>query len=206
MASSVETIDRIAINYPAQPFSIDFSTARLTDKQFEELCRHNRDLKFEMSAEGELIIVPPTSPESGWRNTDLTTEVNIWSRSDKTGIVFDSSTMFTLPNGAKRSPDVSWMPKEKWESLSLSERRKFSRVVPDFVIELRSPSGYLGDVQEKMTEYIENGVRLGWLIDPIERKVHVYRVNGEIEILENPEKISGENVLPGFELNVGEIW
>lgn len=206
MASSVETIDRIATNYPAQPFSIDFSTARLTDKQFEELCRHNRDLKFEMSAEGELIIVPPTSPESGWRNTDLTTEVNIWSRSDKTGIVFDSSTMFTLPNGAKRSPDVSWMPKEKWESLSLSERRKFSRVVPDFVIELRSPSDYLGDVQEKMTEYIENGVRLGWLIDPIERKVHVYRVNGEIEILENPEKISGENVLPGFELNVGEIW
>ena len=132
--------------------------------------------------------------------------MNIWSRSDKTGIVFDSSTMFTLPNGAKRSPDVSWMPKEKWESLSLSERRKFSRVVPDFVIELRSPSGYLGDVQEKMTAYIENGVRLGWLIDPIERKVHVYRVNGEIEILENPEKISGENVLPGFELNVGEIW
>jgi Uma2 family endonuclease len=102
--------------------------------------------------------------------------------------------------------DVSWMPKEKWENLSPSERRKFSRVIPDFVIELRSPSDYLGDVQEKMTEYIENGVRLGWLIDPIERKVHIYRANGETEILENPEKISGENVLPGFELEVREIF
>lgn len=206
MVSSVEIIDRIATNYPAQPFSLDFRSARLTDEQFEELCRHNRDLKFEMTDKGELIIVPPTSPESGWRNSDLTTEVNIWSKIDKTGIVFDSSTMFTLPNGAKRSPDVSWMPKEKWETLSPSERRKFSRVVPDFVIKLRSPSDYLGDVQEKMTEYIENGVRLGWLIDPIERKVYVYRANGETEILDHPEKISGEDVLPGFELNVREIW
>lgn len=206
MASSLETIEPIATNYPAQPFSLDFRSARLTDEQFEELCRHNNDLKFEMSSKGELVIVPPTSPESGWRNTDLTTEVNIWSRKDKTGIVFDSSTMFTLPNGAKRSPDVSWMRLEKWENLSPSERRKFSRVVPDFVIELRSPSDFLGDVQDKMTEYIENGVRLGWLIDPLERKVHVYCANGETEVLENPETISGEDVLPGFVLKVREIF
>ena len=206
MVSRVETIERIATNYPAQPFSLDFRAARLTEEQFEELCRHNRDLKFEMSSRGELIIVPPTSAESGWRNSDINFEVVKWSKADNTGIVFDSSTMFTLPNGAKRSPDVSWMPKEKWENLSPSERRKFSRVIPDFVIELRSPSDYLGDVQEKMTEYIENGVRLGWLIDPIERKVHIYRANGETEILENPEKISGENVLPGFELEVREIF
>ena len=191
---------------PSQNFTLDFHSARLTEKQFEELCRNNRDLKFELSAKGELIIVPPTIPESGWRNTDLTTEVNIWSRKDKTGIVFDSSTMFTLPNTAKRSPDVSWMKLKKWESLSAEERRKFSRVVPDFVIELLSPTDNLQQTQAKMTEYIENGVSLGWLIDPAEQKVHVYRAGGDTEVLENPETVSGEDVLKGFELNVRQIW
>lgn len=206
MASDIQATGSTETNLPTQPFSLDFHSARLTEEQFEELCRHNRDLKFEMSARGELIIVPPTSPESGWKNSDLTTEVTLWSRRDKTGIVFDSSTLFTFPNGAKRSPDVSWMTKEKWESLSRRERQKFSRVVPDFVIELRSPTDSLRDSQDKMAEYIENGVRLGWLIDLLEQKAHVYRANGEVEILDNPETVSGENVLPGFELNVREIW
>lgn len=114
----------------------------------------------------------PTSPKSGWKNSDLNFEVVKWSRENKTGIVFDSSTMFKLPNGAKRSPDVSWMIKEKWENLSPAERRKFSCVVPDFVIELLSPPDNLSDAREKMEEYIENDVRLGWLIDPVEQKVH----------------------------------
>lgn len=206
MAGDVQTIRSTETYLPTQSFALDFHSARLTEEQFEELCRNNRDLKFEMSARGELIIVPPTSPESGWRNTDLTTEANLWSRKDKTGIVFDSSTMFTLPNGAKRSPDVSWMTKEKWESLSPSERQKFSRVVPDFVIELLSPTDNLPDAQAKMEEYVENGVRLGWLIDPVEQKVHIYRAGGEIEILDNPETVSGEDVLRGFELNVRQIW
>lgn len=206
MASETQTIDRIATNYPAQPFSINFHSAALTDEQFEELCRHNRDLKFEMTGKGELIIVPPTSPESGWKNTRLTTKTQLWSEQDGSGIVFDSSTMFTLPNGAKRSPDVSWMRREKWEKLSSAERSRFSRVVPDFVIELRSPSDHLSDLQDKMREYIENGVRLGWLIDPENKTVHIYRACGEVEILENPEIVSGEDVLPGFELNVREIW
>lgn len=206
MESDVQTIRSTETYLPTQPLTLDFHSARLTEQQFEELCRNHSDLKFEMSAKGELIIVPPTSPESGWRNTDLITEVNLWSRKNKTGIVFDSSTMFTLPNGAKRSPDVSWMTKEKWENVSPSERRKFSRVAPDFVIELLSPTDNLTDAQEKMEEYIENGVRLGWLIDPLEQKVHIYRENGETEILENPETVSGEVVLRGFELNVRQIW
>ena len=206
MSSDIQTIRASETFLPMQAFSLDFHSARLTDEQFDELCRNNRDLKFEMTAKGELIIVPPTSPESGWKNTKLNTRTEIWSELDNTGIVFDSSTMFTLPNGAKRSPDVSWMTKEKWGAISPSERRRFARAVPDFVIELLSPTDNLEDAQAKMAEYIENGVRLGWLIDPLEQKVHVYRASGEIEVLNNPEKVSGEDVLQGFELQVREIW
>lgn len=206
LISDLQTIHP-AETYPAMlPFSLDFHSARLTDEQFEELCRNNGDMKFEMSANGELIIVAPTSPESGWKNSDLNYEVVKWSKEDRTGIVFDSSTIFTFPNKAKRSPHVSWMSKERWKTVSPSERKHFSKVVPEFVIELRSPTDSLVATQEKMGEYIENGVSLGWLIDPMKQTVHVYRGNGEVEILDNPKKVSGENVLPGFELNVREIW
>ncbi|MGH9818830.1 MAG: Uma2 family endonuclease, partial [Pyrinomonadaceae bacterium] len=140
------------------------------------------------------------------KNSDLIVDIGNWSRIDKTGIIFDSSTMFTLPNNAKRSPDVSWMTLEKWESVPPSERRRFSHVVPDFVIELLSPTDYLPETQAKMEEYSENGARLGWLIDPAEQKVHVYRQNGEVEIMHDPEIVSGEDVLRGFELKVREIW
>jgi len=197
--TTIEPIDYV-------PTIFDFSPLRLTDEQFENLCRNHPDLNLEMSATGELIIVPPTSPESGWKNSRLTRRMDEWTEKDNTGICFDSSTMFTLPNGAKRSPDVSWITKEKWEDLSSSERRKFSRVVPDFVIELLSPSDNIADTRLKMEEYIKNGLRLGWLIDPENKTVHVYRADGEIEILDNPEKVSGEDVLQGFELNVREIW
>ena len=206
MISNVQSVQSANSFILPQPFSLDFHSARLTEKQFERLCQNHPDLKFELSAKGELIVMPPTSMESGWRNTDLITEVNLWARKDKTGLVFDSSTMFTFPNGAKRSPDVSWILKKRVEKLSLAERRKFARIVPDFVIELRSPSDALEDLQNKMAEYIENGVRLGWLINPSEKKVHIYRTNGEVEILENPKKVSGEDVLIGFELSVREIW
>ena len=205
MVSNLQSVNSCAV-VPFPKFTLNFRSEKLTEKQFAALCRNNPDLKFEMSAAGELVIVPPTSPESGWRNSELTTDFTIWSRKDKTGIAFDSSTMFTLPNGAKRSPDVSWMTKEKWNALSLSERRKFSRVVPDFVIELLSPTDNLADTQTKMEEYISNGVRLGWLIDPKNKKVYIYRAGGETEMLDDPEKVSGEDVLRGFELNVREIW
>lgn len=205
MTSNLE-VGRIIFNLPKEPFSLNFHSGQLTEEQFEELCRNNQDLKFELTAKGELIIVPPTSPESGWRNSDVNFEVVKWSKKDRTGIVFDSSTMFTFPNGAKRAPDVSWMTLEKWNALSPSEKQKFSRVVPDFVIELRSPSDALEDLRDKMTEYIENGVSLGWLIDPLERKVHIYRIDRSVEVLDNPEIVSGDDVLRGFELNVRQIW
>ncbi len=206
MISDLQTIHPTE-TYPAMmPFSLDFHSARLSDEQFEELCRNNRDMKFEMSAKGELILVAPTSPDSGWKNSDLNLQVGNWSKEDGTGIVFDSSTIFTFPNKAKRSPDVSWMPREKWEAVPKAERKKFTKLVPDFVIELLSPSDSLFSTREKMEEYIDNGVRLGWLIDPMNETVHIYRQNGEIEILKNPESVSGENVLPGFALNVREIW
>ncbi|HTK38889.1 MAG TPA: Uma2 family endonuclease [Pyrinomonadaceae bacterium] len=206
MAVNPETLQSHSTYLPTEPVTLDFHGAPLTEEQFEELCRNSPDLNFELSSKGELIIVPPTSPEASWRNSDLTAEVTFWSRKDKTGIVFDSSGMFTLPNGAKRSPDVSWMTREKWDALSPSERKRFSHVVPDFVIELLSPSDNLADTQAKMAEYIENGVRLGWLIDPMDKKVHVYCANGDVEILDDPEMVSGEDVLKGFELRVREIW
>jgi len=206
MAGNIRSIQTTNVSVPPRPFSLNFHRARLTERQFDELCQNHPDLKFELSAKGELIVMPPTSMESGWRNSDLNFEVVKWARKDKTGIVFDSSTMFTLPSGAKRSPDVSWITKKKIEKLSLTERRKFARIVPDFIIELRSPTDALEDLQDKMAEYIENGVRLGWLIDPLEKTVHIYRGNGEIEVLNNPETVSGENVLKDFQLKVREIW
>lgn len=206
MAVNPGTLHPHVTYLPTEPVTLDLHGAPLTDEQFEELFRHSSDLKFELSSKQELIIVPPTSPDSGLRNSELITEVALWSRKDKTGIVFDSQTLFTFPNNAKRSPDVSWMIKQKWEALSPSERRRFSRVVPDFVIELMSPSDSLADMQVKMAEYIENGVRLGWLIDPMDKKVHIYRANGEVEVLDDPETVSGEDVLKGFELKVRDIW
>ncbi len=191
-------------SFMGQPFS--FFVGRISDEHFEKICSKNRDFKIEQTAEGELILMPPTLPDSGWRNNDLSTDVTIWNRKTKEGIVFDSSTYFTLPNGARRSPDVTWMKREKWESLTAEQRKKVSRIIPDFVIELRSSTDSIKVLQAKMREYIENGVRLGWLIDPKNRKVHVYRANGETEILQNPEKLSGEDVLVGFELNVREIF
>jgi Uma2 family endonuclease len=191
-------------SFMGQPFS--FFVGRISDEHFEKICSNNRDFKIEQTAEGELILMPPTLPDSGWRNNDLSTDVTIWNRKTKGGIVFDSSTYFTLPNGARRSPDVTWMKREKWESLTAGQRKKVSRIIPDFVIELRSSTDSIKVLQAKMREYIENGVRLGWLIDPKNRKVYVYRANGETEILQNPEKLSGEDVLVGFELNVREIF
>jgi len=197
--TSIQPIDYV-------PTVFDFSPLRLSDEQFESLCRNHPDLNLEMSAEGELIIVAPTLPYTGEKNADLIIEVGLWARKDKSGIIFDSSTLFTFPNGAKRSPDVSWVLREKWENVSEAELKRFSRLVPDFVIELRSSSDSIKSLKKKMLEYIENGVRLGWLIDPLEQKVHIYRANGEVEVLNNPETVSGEDVLNGFELNVREIW
>ncbi|MBD2201355.1 Uma2 family endonuclease [Calothrix sp. FACHB-1219] len=176
--------------------------AHLTDEQFYQLCLANKDLSLEMNAAGELIIVPPVGGESGNQEAGLITDLEIWNRQAKLGKVFSSSTIFTLPNGAKRSPDAAWVKLERWEALTVEQRKKFPPLVPDFVIELRSETDSLKPLQQKMQEYIDNGLRLGWLINPQDATVEIYRINQAVEVLQIPNIISGEDVLPGFELQV----
>lgn len=200
------TVQTISNSLDYLPAVLDFSPLRLSEEQFDNLARNQPDLNIELTAEGELVILAPTLPETGRMKFDLNFFLAAWARKDGTGVGFDSSSLFTFPNGAKRSPDMAWVKREKWESLEVSERRKFSKIVPDFVVELRSSSDSLSELEAKMAEYVANGVRLGWLIDPFEKRVHIYRANGEIEVLDDPQSVSGEDVLPGFELPVREIW
>ncbi len=178
----------------------------LNDEQFLKLSQANPDLKFERSQQGNLIIMSPTGGETGNRNAELIGEFIIWNRRKKLGKVFDSSTGFKLPNGAIRSPDVAWVKQESWDSLSPEEKRKFLNLAPDFVLELRSETDSLSETQGKLREYIENGVRLGWLINPLEKQVEIYRSGKEPEVLDQPQQISGEAVLPEFTLDLSLIW
>ena len=178
----------------------------LTDDHLLRLCSLNDALRIELNAKGELEILPPANPRTSIQNANLTSGLVMWARADGTGLGFDATAGFTLPNGAIRSPDASWIIKERWAELSDEEKRKFARIVPDFVVELRSPSDRLGYVQTKMREYMDNGVRLGWLIDPLRGRVHVYRPGAPVEELERPETMSGEPELPGFSLDLKPIW
>ncbi len=191
-----------------KPFAValDLHSVRLTDEQFYQLCQDNEDLRLELTAEGELIIMPPTGGITGSRNADATTQLTIWAKKDGTGLSFDSSTMFILPNGAKRSPDASWVRRERWGALSDEGREKFVPLCPDFVLELRSPSDSLSFLQDKMDEYISNGARLGFLLDPNAKRVYVYRPGQPIESLDNPRTVSGDPVLPGFVSDLKDIW
>ena len=182
------------------------SVIEMTDEQFFELCQNNRELRFERTANGELIIMPPTGGETGNRNGRLNQQLFNWSDIDGSGIVFDSSTCFKLPNGADRSPDASWIKLERWDALTDEEKQKFPPICPDFVIELLSPSDSLKTTQEKMQEYIDNGVGLGILINRKSRQVEIYRPGKEVEVLDSPATVSGEDVLKGFVLNLGMIW
>ena len=179
---------------------------RMSDHEFFEFCQANPELRIERTSEGDLIIMPPTVSDAGRRNFNLTVDFGRWAEVDGTGIGFDSSTGFTLPNGAMRSPDVAWVPRPKWEALSVEQRQSFAPLCPDFVVELRSPSDALRSLQAKMREYIANGARLGWLIDPFERRVYVYRPGAEVECLENPSAVSGDPMLRGLSLNLDRIW
>ncbi|MBD2691279.1 Uma2 family endonuclease [Anabaena catenula] len=182
------------------------SVIEMTDEQFFQLCQNNQELRFERNANGELIIMPPTGGETGNRNGRITQQLMNWTDADGTGIAFDSSTCFKLPNGADRSPDASWIKLERWNALTDEEKQKFPPICPDFVIELLSPSDSLKTTQEKMKEYIDNGVRLGILINRKSRQVEIYRPGKEVEVLESPATVSGEDVLNGFVLNLGMIW
>ncbi len=178
---------------------------KLTDDEFFEFCRHNRDLRIEMTKEGEMIIMMPTGSEGGNRNFSLAVEFGVWVKADGTGLGFDSSTGFTLPNGAKRSPDLAWVRKDRWEAIPKKQRKKFAPICPDFVVELRSETDDLKPLQAKMEEYIANGAELGWLIDPLEKKVHIYRPNARVKILNRPKTLSGEPQLKGLKLNLAGI-
>ncbi|MBW4478829.1 MAG: Uma2 family endonuclease [Tolypothrix brevis GSE-NOS-MK-07-07A] len=187
--------------------TINFNNiVKLSDDQFYQLCRDNPDVKFERNAFGEIIVMPPTGGETGKRNASIIADFVIWNRQTKLGEVFDSSTCFKLPNGFDRSPDVSWIQLERWNALKPEQREKFPTIAPDFVLELMSPSDSLRETQDKMQEYMNAGVKLGWLIDRKTRRVEIYRQGQSKEVLESPTSLSGEDILPGFVLDLQIIW
>ena len=189
----------------SSPLFLQFPSS-MTDEQFFEFCQMNRNLRIERNQYGKISIMPPTGSETGNRNFNVALQLGNWSEKDGTGICFDSSTGFKLSTGAERSADASWMKLERWNSLSEEEQQKFAPICPDFVIELRSASDNLKPLQEKMEEYMqEPGIRLGWLIDRKNKRVYVYRPQS-VECLENPDSVSGEDVLPGFVLNMSKVW
>ena len=178
----------------------------LTDDEFFEFCQMNRDLRIERTATGELLIMPPTGTETGGRNFNLIGQLWAWVNQDGTGIGFDSSTGFKLPNGADRSPDAAWVKLERWNALTPELQKKFAPICPEFVVELRSASDNLAPIKTKMQEYIDNGALLGFLIDRKNRQVYIYRAGVAVECLDNPASVSGDSVLPGFVLDLSKIW
>jgi Uma2 family endonuclease len=178
----------------------------LTDEQFFQLCHKHRDLKFERTAAGELIIMSPTGGNTGKRNVKLTTQLDLWNTRTQLGEVFDSSTGFSLPNGANRSPDVAWVRRDRWQALTPDQQDQFVPLCPNFVIELMSPSDSLERTRHKMTEYVDNGAQLGWLINFKQQQIEVYRPGQAVETLTDPSTVSGDEVLPGFVLDLSLIW
>ncbi len=188
-------------------FVIKMGDRRFSDQELHAIDAANEHLRIETNSDGDFEIMPPPFPDTSRKNWDIDLQLGIWAKRDGTGVCFESSAKFTLPNGAKRMPDAAWILKERYFSLPQAEReQRFARISPDFIIELRSKSDRIRKLQDKMREYIDNGVRLGWLIDPGEKRVHIYRANSSIEILENPDIVSGEDVLPKFDLDLTEIW
>lgn len=199
------------------PFTADTRSVRLhfdfadtarkvTPDEFWEFCAKNRKLRAELTKDGDVIIMAPTGFESSEENAELVLQLAIWAKKDGSGKVTESNGAYVLPNGATRAPDAAWIRKERLAQFSAEERKKFLPVAPDFVVELRSESDSLSELQEKMEEWIENGVRLAWLIDTKTKQVHIYRPNSSAEVLNDPSKVSADDVLPGFELDVSEIW
>ena len=178
----------------------------MTDEQFYQLCRSNPELKFERSPKRELIIMSPTGGETGSHNAEISADFVIWNRQTKLGKVFDSSTCFRLPGEGDRSPDVAWVRPDRWDDLTSEQKAKFPPIAPDFVLELTSPTDSLKETQAKMKEYINSGVQLGWLIHRKTRSVEIYRLGRVVEILDSPATLSGEEILPGFVLELKTVW
>ncbi|NEN98544.1 MAG: Uma2 family endonuclease [Moorea sp. SIO3I7] len=182
--------------------TLNLENVDFTDQQFYHLCKINPELQLERTAKGELIIMPPVGGISGNQEADLITELTIWNRQTNMGKVFSSSTMFKLPNGGDRSPDAAWVKLDRWQALTPEQQQKFPPICPDFVIELRSRTDTLKSLQDKMKEYLNSGLQLGWLINPQNQQVEIYRPNQPVEIVGFPVSLSGEEVLPGFVLTV----
>jgi Uma2 family endonuclease len=190
-----------------RPMEVRFPpSVEMSDDDFFEFCQLNGELRIERTAEGEIIIMPPTGGETGHRNVKIIVQLELWSGRDGSGHAFGSSTGFMLPNGAERSPDAAWVLRSRLATLTKEQKQRFLPLCPDFVIELRSPSDTVAQLRNKLEEYMENGARLGWLLDPATRRVHIYRPGLKPEIVEGPADVSGETVLPGFTLNLKEIW
>ncbi len=196
--SLIEKMGEVAIRFP-------YSRKKLSHESFLWVCERYPEHRVEMDANGQIIILSPVNSKGGGRNFFLTVRFGIWTVKDGTGKGFDSSTGFTLPNGAKRSPDAAWISYERWNALTPDEQNDFAPICPDFVVELRSKTDHLKSLQKKMDEYIANGARLGWLIDPIKHQVHIYRPECPVEILDQPKTLSGETVLQGFVLDLTDI-
>jgi Uma2 family endonuclease len=197
----------LAIRSTPVPLNVEVGTALpRSDEELYEFCARNPELRMERTAEGDLIVMTPAGGLSGHRNFEIVGAMRAWATADRTGVGFDSSTGFILPNGAMRAPDAAWVLRSRLVPLSRETKERFIPLSPDFLVELRSPSDKLPDLQAKMEEYRENGVRLGWLIDPQERRVHVYRQGRPVEVLEDPAQVSGDPELSGFVLDLGPVW
>jgi Uma2 family endonuclease len=188
------------------PELIALTHRTVTPEEFERLCAEYDDLRLELTSTGELIVMPPTGLETGRQNFNLTYQLGAWFRQHGAGVCFDSNAGFTLPNGAIRSSDSAWLKREKWDSLTKEQKARFGPLCPDFVVEIRSASNRLNQLHIKLVEYLENGASLGWLIDPFKRQVYIYEPNHEVIILNNPERVSADPLLPGFTLNLTELW
>ncbi|MEL6881134.1 MAG: Uma2 family endonuclease [Cyanobacteria bacterium J06607_10] len=194
----------------AKPLAVNFPDAlprmTMTAEQFYEFCAVNPELRIERTAEGEVIVMPPAFSDTGNRNFNIAVALGVWAEKEGTGEGFDSSTGFTLPNGATRSPDAAWIKRERWNKLTPEQQESFAPICPDFVIELRSKSDRLTPLQQKMQEYIDNGTKLALLIDRKQRKVHVYRLGTDPKVLDDPASVSCDPELPGFQLKMQKIW
>jgi Uma2 family endonuclease len=181
---------------------LNLNTVELTDEQFYRLCEVNQQWQIERSAKGELLVMSPVGGVSGQREADLISLLWLWNRETQLGKVFSSSTIFRLPNGGDRSPDAAWIQLERWETLPLEQQEGFPPICPDFVIELRSRTDSLKPLQEKMQEYLDSGLKLGWLINFQQQEVEIYRRDRAVEVVKIPTRLSGEDVLPEFILDL----
>jgi Uma2 family endonuclease len=195
------TISPLQISRP-----LNLSSLKLTDEQFYQLCITNPEQPLELTAEGVLIVMPPVGGESGNRELEIGTDLGIWNRASGLGKVFSSSTIFKLPFGSQRSPDAAWVELSRWNTLSAEDRAKFPPIAPDFVIELHSRTDNLAELQAKMVEYQDNGVRLGLLINPKDRQVEIYWLGAVAELIQSPDSIDCSDILPGFYLDLTRVW